>query len=106
MAHREFIDERGVQWQAWEVIPTSVERRSSGERRFGARGQRDRRRRSEPRIRMNDGLAAGWLVFESSHEKRRLRPIPEGWAQRTDHELEQLCDAAESAPRTTPRLIE
>jgi hypothetical protein len=106
MAYREFVDEQGVQWQAWEVVPTSAERRNSGERRFGVRNQRDRRRRSEPRIRMTDGLADGWLVFESPREKRRLRPIPEDWAQRTDHELERLCDTAESAPRTTPRLIE
>jgi hypothetical protein len=81
MAHREFIDPQGVRWQAWEVIPTTAERRSSGERRFRTRNK-------------------------SAREKRRLHPIPPNWSVRTDEELSALCGSAEAAPRTTPRLVE
>ena len=90
MAHREFTDADGVQWQAWEVIPLTGERRAAGERRFGARDRLDRRTRQQLRVKMEDGLAHGWLVFESATEKRRLHPIPEGWSSLPDTELANL----------------
>jgi hypothetical protein len=107
MAHREFIDQQGVRWEAWEVIPTTAERRAAGRRRVGARGKkRERRTRQQFRVQMDDGLAKGWLVFESAGEKRRLHPIPADWNARTDEDLSVLCDSAEAAPRKTPRLVE
>ena len=106
MAHREFTDPQGARWQAWEVIPTTAERRSSGERRFRTRSRRDRRTKQQLRVPMDEGLAKGWLVFESAREKRRLHPIPPNWSVRTDEELSALCGSAEAAPRTTPRLVE
>ena len=106
MAHREFVDSHGVRWQAWAVIPTTAERRSEGERRFGARDKRDRRTRQQFRVPMDADLVKGWLVFESATEKRRLHPIPPDWDVLTDEELSALCGSAEPAPRSTPRLIE
>jgi hypothetical protein len=106
MAHREFIDAAGVQWQAWEVIPSTAERRGTGERRFGARDRADRRVRQQPRVKMEDGLAQGWLVFECATEKRRLHPIPEGWSTLTEVGLSQLAALARpagSGSRTDPR---
>jgi hypothetical protein len=94
MAYREFTDARGVVWQAWEVIPATAERRTSGERRFGARDREDRRvRREQKRVRMDHGMAQGWLVFESALEKRRVYPIPDGWSRRTDEELVALLQS-------------
>jgi hypothetical protein len=106
MAHREFTDQHGVHWQAWEVIPTTAERRSASERRFGRRDKRDRRTKQQFRVQMDEGLAKGWLVFESAGEKRRLHPTPSDWTTRSDEELAILCQSAEAAPRTTPRLVE
>ncbi len=103
MAHREFVDDEGTSWQVWEVIPTSAERRSVSERRFGARATSDRRVRREVRIQMEDGLGAGWLVFESPNGKRRLHPIPDGWADRPDSELVLLCHRAEPSSRGSQR---
>jgi hypothetical protein len=94
MAYREFTDGEGTAWQAWEVIPSSAERRGSGERRFGTRDRRDRRVRHQARVKMEGGLANGWLVFESATEKRRLHPIPPGWSTLTDEQLAQLARAA------------
>jgi hypothetical protein len=48
----------------------------------------------------------GWLVFESDREKRRLHPIPEQWAERSDAELNALLSTAVPASRISRRLIE
>lgn len=91
MAYREFTDTHGVVWQAWEVIPSSAERRSSGERRFGARDRVDRRvRQEQTRVKLDHGMAHGWLVFESAAEKRRVHPIPDDWSSRSDEQLVAL----------------
>ena len=100
MAHREFTDSDGTAWQAWEVIPSSAERRKAGERRFGHRDVSERRTRHEPRVRFDAGLAEGWLVFECAAGKRRLHPIPAGWSTLSDAELAAL---ARSARATTGR---
>lgn len=97
MAYRDFIDPEGVEWQAWEVIPSTAERRGSGERRFGVRDRGDRRARQQVRVKLEDGLAHGWLVFESADEKRRLHPIPDGWSTLSDAGLAELARTAESA---------
>src|SRR5512140_1764898 len=54
-AHRLFLDERGVLWDAFAVMPTT-----------------------EPRglARLPEQYQQGWLCFESATEKRRLGPIP------------------------------
>ena len=106
MAHREFDDSHAVHWQVWEVIPQSVERRALRERRIAFRDARERRKRHEVRLRVSNGAVPGWLVFESDHMKRRLRPIPHAWFEASDIELESMCSHAERAARRTPRLIE
>ena len=103
MAHREFSDADGVEWQVWEVSPSTAERRASGERRFGARVARERRTQQQVRVRMEDGLAAGWLVFECAGEKRRLHPVPKGWSDLPDHALAALGRSAGVAPRSIRR---
>ena len=106
MAHRELRDRDGVTWQVWEVVPRSAERRDGAERRAENRVKRERRVRQELRIRMASDLANGWLVFESAHEKRRLKPIPDGWADRDDDMLAALLAEAVPAAHTTRRLVE
>jgi hypothetical protein len=106
MAHREFVDAQGVRWQVWAVVPASADRRELPDRRGDGRTERERRVRREVRVRMEPGLANGWLVFESAHEKRRLHPIPDDWVTRGDAELAALVAQAAPAPRTSRRLIE
>ena len=106
MAQREFVDTAGVRWQVWSVVPSTVDRREVPDRRAETREQRERRTRRELRVRMDPMLAKGWLVFESAHEKRRLSPIPDAWAERRDEELIALLFEATLAPRVTRRLIE
>jgi hypothetical protein len=106
MAHREFVDPDGVRWQVWAVVPGSADRREASERRAESRSERERRTRRELRVKMEPGLAKGWLVFESAHEKRRLHPIPEQWASLGEDELVTLLRAAGPTPHGTRRLIE
>jgi hypothetical protein len=80
--HRLFVDERGVQWDAFAVLPAA-----------------------DPRglARLPEPYQQGWLCFESAAEKRRLGPIPGAWQSATVDELRVYRDAAQVVPpRTTP----
>ncbi len=89
----------------WSVVPGT---RREGERRAGY----DRRspdpvlRYTGPERRMaadrrastvlvRPELQAGWLVFESGADRRRLSPIPPAWERYTDAALERICARAE-----------
>lgn len=86
MALREFADARGNSWRVWETRPASG--------------------------RLRDEFLHGWLTFER-HERaagdaairRRLAPVPDGWADLPDDDLRRLCQAAQ-AERPRRRLIE
>jgi hypothetical protein len=72
--HRRFVDERGVPWDAFAVLPTA-----------------------EPRglARLPEQYQHGWLCFESATEKRRLGPIPPEWQTVNDEALRRFRDAAQ-----------
>lgn len=78
MAVREFVDENGRLWRAWDIRPEAI----------------------HPPTRAEDWLAdcyvTGWIVFEtiSGDEKRRLCPWPMKWAEATDRELRELLALA------------
>lgn len=120
MGHRSFTDAVGIQWNVWDVIPQWTERRSGEEQRrseedptvdppvLERRGRQPDRRGGTgdgSRIRIAEGLSRGWLAFESNLDKRRLAPIPAGWEELTDLDLEALCARASQAPPKR-RLIE
>jgi hypothetical protein len=83
MAVREFTDSAGKQWRAWDVAPDEL----------------------NPRTKDEDYLAqlyfTGWIVFEAfdGGDKRRLYPIPRGWDQLPEPELEVLLRKAEIVPK-------
>ena len=83
MAVREFTDSKGTQWRAWEVTPEAL----------------------NPRTKDEDYLAqlylTGWIVFETTteSEKRRLYPVPKGWSELPDPELEVLLSKGEIVPQ-------
>jgi hypothetical protein len=72
--HRRFVDERGVPWDAFAVLPAN-----------------------EPRglARLPEQYQSGWLCFESATEKRRLGPIPAEWQTVNDEALRRFRDAAQ-----------
>jgi hypothetical protein len=79
MALREFSASDGRLWRVWDVTPETM----------------------HPATRTEDYLAPyfeGWLVFEATDEtaKCRLHPIPAGWTEASDAELEEMLHRAES----------
>lgn len=72
MAYRSFTDREGTEWEVWDVVPSSTVRHT---------------------------LSGGWLTFESTHEKRRLAPVPLYWVSADDAELERLMRSASVVPR-------
>ena len=93
MAHRTFRDDQGREWDAWEVVPTAVERRLA---RDGAirKPSTERRKVQEARVLVPEDLERGWLAFQSGTERVRLAPIPNEWAEMTDEELVDLLSRA------------
>ena len=76
--HRAFIDATGVTWDVWAVYPEGRPSQLSA---------------------LPGSFQTGWLVFESAGEKRRLSPIPSGWAALSAEALAQLCEKASTATR-------
>lgn len=80
MAMRDLTDSTGTQWLVWDIRPEE----------------------SHPITRFEDylqGFLDGWLVFETpdGRQRRRLHPIPKGWAELPDAELHLLLDRAQDA---------
>jgi len=76
--HRLFTDRRGVRWDVWAVYPEARQSQLSA---------------------LPGPFQSGWLVFESTTEKRRLSPIPGNWQSLALDDLERLCEQAELATR-------
>lgn len=109
MALRVFLDRHAVEWQVWDVYPTTtalVDRRRCDRRSLEVRVQYtgperrtgDERRHSGPLL--NPRFRSGWLVFRSYDERRRLVPIPAGWETLPDIALADLLSQAEIVPVT------
>lgn len=87
MAVREFTDEHGVGWRAWDIRPEAI----------------------HPQTRAEDYLAdcftVGWIVFEAAggNEKRRLCPWPTNWARASAAQLREMLARAERVP---PRKLD
>jgi hypothetical protein len=82
---REFTDSVGTTWSVREIAPGSMPQKL--EQLLGE----DRRR-------------GGWLLFLSEKgEKRRLAPVPEGWAGLSSRDLEGLCMRARRVPPAPAR---
>jgi hypothetical protein len=105
MGYRVFRDSRGVEWQAWDVVPQLTERRAVERRMQRSPVENERRRPQERRLMqgrrpgLTAGLDAGWLCFENEQEKRRLSPIPSDWQRCAVPQLESYCQSAKRAPR-------
>jgi hypothetical protein len=75
---REFKDRNGTDWLVWDVYPTA-----EGERMADPGSVFPHRE-----------FAEGWLCFESKTEKRRVTPVPIGWHDWSDDQLNDLCAGA------------
>ncbi len=87
----------------WEVYPSAVEQRMSGEYPAVPDGATSTREKREVRIRVPSALQDGWLAFQSGKDRRRLTPIPERWVTLGDEELVQLLARADRLTETDGR---
>lgn len=86
MPHRVVTDAGGTVWQVWSVTPDGVAGR--------------------PVLAVAPAYAAGWLAFEqldapagATPEKRRLAPVPAGWAASDEDAVLALLAAAAPVTR-------
>lgn len=72
MATRAFTDRNGDAWKVWDTVPQD------------ARG-------------CLPAYARGWLTFEHAitGDRRRLAPIPDGWAGASEERLLLMCRVAQ-----------
>ena len=94
MALREVRDDRGELWRVWDVAPERRDRRRGGERRRNPRETQERRRIQLLSAAVRGEFRTGWLVFESTAEKRRLCPVPPDWLGLSDRTLLDLLSRA------------
>jgi hypothetical protein len=98
MTHRQIIDENEHLWDVWEVIPSRVEGLDA------ARGEMapETLRISKPgrRILVPGELQAGWLAFQCGEDRRRLAPVPNGWAEMSDDALLRVMLSAPPVRKT------
>jgi hypothetical protein len=121
MPYRSFVDAEGTPWNVWDVRPQWGDRRVATDRRVAnvdedetldppvlerRRATADRRQRDSDglrRVKLAQGMSAGWLTFEAAGERRRLSPIPPGWEEGSPADLADLCArAASSRPHQPP----
>ena len=100
MSLRVFVDSGGNEWQVFDVVPRTGERRSGERRELEASEEANSdRRESDRRLAVGDvarhsTISEGWLCFEQGAERRRLSPIPGDWSRCSDAALEDYCRGA------------
>ena len=99
MERKTFVDVAGAQWEVWEVYPRLVERRLLRERRAARRGSDERRHVTVGRPTLPRQILGGWLAFQSTHERRRLVPVPDDWEELGDRELAALLAVSKLSSR-------
>jgi hypothetical protein len=95
MTHRKIKDGMGKAWDVWEVYPSAVEQRMSGEYPAAPSGDGPATERREVRIRVPSALQDGWLAFQAGTDRRRLAPIPGNWIALSEYELIALLERAD-----------
>jgi hypothetical protein len=82
MALRTFVSHDGTHWNVWNVVPTLVH--------------------NERKVSLSTGMTSGWLCFESQGIKRRIVPVPSGWEDWSDAELDSVLATAQAVERRLP----
>lgn len=82
MPVREFTDEKGRHWRAWDIRPEAIHPVTKSEDYLA------------------DCFVTGWIVFETVEcdEKRRLCPWPMHWMLASDERLRELLSMADVVP--------
>jgi hypothetical protein len=82
MALRTFVSHDGSLWNVWNVVPTLVH--------------------NDRKVALSIGMTSGWLCFECAGIKRRIVPVPTGWEEWSEDELDTALATAQSVERRLP----
>jgi hypothetical protein len=82
MALRSFVSRDGTEWNVWNVVPTLMH--------------------NDRKVSLSIGMAQGWLCFESHGVKRRIVPVPPGWENWSDAELDTALAESQVVERRLP----
>jgi hypothetical protein len=85
MALRTFTAADGTPWNVWNVVPSITHTHQA--------------------LTVMAAMTGGWLCFECASAKRRLVPIPDGWEELSDAELERVMETAELVQPRIPRTL-
>jgi hypothetical protein len=114
VSYRTFLDTTGKRWEVWLVTPAAAERRKADRRASssgsdGFEGDADRRQAADRRrgpfrraIAVASEYSNGWLCFESEGEKKRLAPVPAGWAEAGPDRLSTWLQVAKRVVKCGP----
>ena len=95
MTHRKIKDGHGRRWDVWEVYPSAVERRMSGESPAVQNTDGSSAERHQVKILVPSALQQGWLAFQAGDDRRRLAPIPLNWSTLDEETLVVLLGRAD-----------
>jgi hypothetical protein len=104
MTHRKIKDGDGKWWDVWEVYPSAVEQRMSGEQPAVADVDGSKTERRDFRVVVPSALQQGWLAFQAGNERRRLAPIPDDWIKLNDAALIALLWRADRLAQADVKL--
>lgn len=94
MTVRTITDRAGVTWQVWEVVPGSPRVAGPVTGRMPHVWGGASATLAPVAVPVGDG--SGWLVFMHDEERRRVAPVPPGWATLDDARLACLLDPPEA----------
>jgi hypothetical protein len=95
MTHRKIKDGDGKAWDVWEVYPSAVEQRMSGEHPAVPTHDGKKSERRGLRVVVPEALQQGWLAFQCDGDRRRVVPIPANWIALDDAALIAFLDSAD-----------
>ncbi len=98
MPLREFSDNLGRIWQAWDTYPKGGGHLGLGESRFSTFVANTAKREGREPTMVREQYAKGWLTFKRGSERRRLAQIPDGWERADEAALRIYLGLASDAP--------
>lgn len=106
MGLRTYTDREGRRWNVWDVPPRFSPLRAATPRRAqtASRFSPERRHTADRRVTVPPPeWVHGWMCFQNGSDKLRLCPLPAGWQDASDEQLEQYRQQATAVTKTPVR---
>ena len=101
MPLREFSENLGRNWNAWDTYPKGGGHIGLGESRFSTFVAEMAKLEGRELRTVRSQYASGWLTFKRGSERRRLAPIPDAWETADEAALRIYLGLASDGPEGT-----